>query len=135
MDIFDEILNDLGITPVVAATPELGMYIEWTEGKMPKIYNCQYWLKHELCVYTSLLEKSWFISKPNKAFTTGRSQVNLGELTRALLEYYFLMVAHAKFHNERAKEQGKQVNMVQFLDLVMEHSEIKKLIENPHRLI
>jgi len=123
MNIFDQIEQDLGISPEPAATPELGFFNELTQGKMPKIHNAQYWLKHELYVYTSLFEKNWIVSKPHGPT---RQQVSFKELTRALLEYYFLMAYHARFVNERAKEQGKLVDLQKFLDLVMEYPTILK---------
>ena len=132
MDIFEEIGADLNIVPEPPLTPELGMYRELTEGKMPRIYNAQYWLKHELHVYNSLLNKNWIVSKPNGPT---RLQVSRRELTRALLAYYFRMVYLVRFEGERASERGKLVNMDQFLDLVIEYGPIKKLIEDPLALI
>ena len=133
MDIFEEISTDLGVAAVEPETPEIGMYNEWVHTKPhPKIYNCQYWLKHELHVYTHLYNKNWLVSKPNGL---SRLQVPRLELARALLEYYFLMVAHTKFYGERHEQRGKLVDMNKFLDLVLEHPTIKKLIDDPNTLI
>lgn len=132
MNIFDQIDIDLGITPEPAATPELGFFNEFTLGKYPKIYNVQHWLKHQLFVYTSLLENNWIMTKPSGV---SRQQVSLKEVTRAVLAYYFQMAYLPRFVNERAKEQGKLVDLEKFLDLVMEHPSIQKLIANPHELV
>ncbi len=131
-DIFALIEEDLGLAPPPAATPELGFFEELTQGKMPKIHNVQYWLKHELFVYTHLMGKNWLVSKPHGA---ARQQVSIKELTRGLLEYYFLMAYHARFHNERAKERGMLVDMDKFLDLVLDYPTIQKLINNPRELV
>lgn len=132
MDILDTLMDDMGLTDPVPATPEDGLYMEWTSGKMPKIYNCQYWLKQELYVYRHLQDKMYIVSKPNGLT---RLQISTKELARGLLEYYFLMVAHTKFHGERAGERGMLVDMERFLDLVLEQETIKKLIDNPANLI
>jgi len=133
-DIFDidSIMSDLGVTPKQPPTTEGGLFEDWTAGKMPKIHNCQYWLKHELYVYASLLEKNWIVSKPHKE---GRQQVSMKELAKALLEYYCLMFQHGTFVNARAQEQGKLVSLAKFVDLLVEYPTIKKLIDNPHELI
>ncbi len=133
MNILDEISADLSLTAPEPETPELGFYEYLTNTKShPRIYNCQYWLKHELFVYRSLKDKNYITTKPNGL---QRLQITNKELARALLEYYFLMVFGTKFHGERHTERDKLVNMDQFLDLVMEHPVIKKLIENPETLI
>lgn len=132
MDIFAQIEEDLGIVPEPAATPELGFFNYLTEGKMPRIHNVQYWLKHELYVYIHLINNNYIVSKPHGA---GRLQVSTKELTRSLLEYYFLMMYNPRFENARAQEQGKLVDMNKFLDLVLEYSTIRKLIENPHNFV
>lgn len=130
-NILDEIDGDFDIKEPEPVTTELGLFQRWTEGKHPKIFNCHYWLKHELYVYKSLQEKLWIVSKPNGPT---RLQVSNKELARALLEYYFEMVTHSSFYGERTGERGKLVDMDKFLDLVIEEPTIKKLIERPELL-
>lgn len=132
MNIFDEIDEMLGIEKPATVTPEIDFYNELTQGKMPKIHNAQYWFKHQLFVYTSFTEKNWIVSKLSGP---GRVQVPIKEVSRALLEYYFLMVYHAKFFNDRARERGMLVDLQKFLDLIIEYPTIRKLIDNPHELV
>lgn len=130
----DDVLADLGIGDVIPnETPELRLYRELTEGKpYPKFHNCIYWLKHELYVYKHLQDKNWHVSKLNGA---ARAQVSYKELTRAFLEYYFQMTMLPRFEGEDAKRRGVAPDMAKFLDIVMEHELVKKLIENPHLLV
>jgi|SRR6185369_5840303 len=133
MDIHDQIMEDLGLSVPEPETPEQGLYDYWVNTKPhPKIYNCQYWLKHELYIHKTFREKGWHMSRPNG---TGRLQVTPHELARELLRYYFQMVTLSSFEGERHAERGKLVDLDKFLDLVIEHPTIKKLIESPDTLI
>lgn len=114
-------------------TPAQRYFEELTSGKHPKLYNAQYWLKHQLYVHTYLLRKNWIVSKPNK--DGGRTQVGMQEITRAFLRYYFDMVALAKFETDRPERAAMVVNREEFLDLVMGEPTIKKLMEDPAMLI
>jgi hypothetical protein len=130
----DSVLNDLGIGDAIPnETPEQKLYRDLTTGKpYPKFPNCIYWLKHELRVYNHLIEKTWHVSKPNGAT---RLQVSYKDLARAFLEYYFLMVYLPYFEGEDALRRGVAVNMERFLDIVMEDSVIKKVLDDPTKLI
>lgn len=130
----DDVLADLGIGDVIPnETPEQRLYRELTEGKpYPKFHNCIYWLKHELYVYKHLQDKNWHVSKISGP---SRAQVSYKELTRAFLEYYFRMTMLARFEGEDAKRRGVAPDMNKFLDIVMEHELVKKLMDNPHLLI
>lgn len=130
--ILDDLLSDLGVENPKDLTPEDKFFRELTEGKFPKLYNCQYWLKQELYVYTHLFEKNWIVSKLSGPY---RTQVPTKQLARAFLEYYFFMTALPKFENERGTEMKKSCDMQKFLDLVIEYAPIKNLIENPKNLI
>jgi len=134
---FDDML---GISPPIPTTPHNDMFKEWTtdrnfSGKSisPKIYNYHYWLKHELAVMETLKEAS--IIPVQVSSTASMATISRKHLVRALSRHFFLMHAHTKFHNERAREQGKEVNIDQFLDLIMEHEGTKKLIENHNILL
>lgn len=142
----DDVLNQIGgfDDTIPNETPELRLYRELTEGKpYPKFHNCIYWLKHELYVYKHLQDKNWHVSKISAA--TGRPSgqisglartlVSYKELTRAFLEYYFQMTMLPRFEGEDAKRRGLAPDMDKFLDIVMEHELVKKLIENPHLLV
>jgi hypothetical protein len=135
MDIHDQKMKDHGLYVPEPKTHEQGLYDYWVNTKPhPKIYNCQYWLKHELYVYKTFHEKGWIISKPWK-HGEARVQVTFKELARELLRYYFQMVTLSSFEGERRAERGMLVDLDKFLDLVIEHPTIKKLIENPDTLI
>jgi len=135
-DIMNEIMSDMGISDPEPLTNEARLYDYWVNTKPhPKIYNCQYWLKHELYVYKAIKEKAgYIISKPWKQ-GEARVEVTNTELSRALLRYYFNMVTLTSFENERASEQGKLVDREKFLDLVMGCPAIKNLINNPYQMI
>lgn len=123
----DDMLDGLGAPDVLRGmTPEQRFYTHLTTGKHTKLYNCRYWLDHELSVFNSLNDKNWFVSKLSKT-TEGatRVQVPLVDLSRALLQYYFQMIYLTMFtdtHNRPA------CNMDTLLDLVMGHEEIKRTI-------
>lgn len=123
----------MGMAPTPPATPELGFYNEQTaEGKYKSIENCIYWFKHELCVYMHLDNKGYSVYTLSGVTF---KRVPVKDLARALLEYYYLMHYHTRFHGERAKEMNKNVDLQKFLDLVMEYPTIKKIIANPHELV
>lgn len=130
-DILDDLLDDLGVENK-AETPEEKLYRELTEGKHPRLFNAQYWLKHELHVYKHLMEKSMYVVKPSGP---QRIQVSYKELSRALLEYYFQMTHLPRFSGEDAIRRGVAVSMDKFLDIVMEHPLLKKVIDNPSLLV
>src|ERR1700704_1196055 len=110
-NIFDSILDGLGVD-TTPESPEKAFYIQLTEeGKYKRIENCIYWLKHELCLYEDLKNKSWSIVRPSG---NTHSRVPQLEVARAMLEYYFLMYFLPKFENER----GTVLSMSAFLDLV-----------------
>jgi len=133
MDFLDELADTFSLEPPTPKTPEQTLYDFWVNTKPhPKIYNCQYWLKHELFVYKTLMDKGWIVSKPRP---NGRIQVDITELTRELLKYYFRMVTLPSFEGERHAERGTLVDLEKFVDLVIEHPVIKKLMENPNTLI
>lgn len=127
----DDLLDDLGATHG-PETPEEKLYRELTEGKYPKLHNCIYWMKHELHTLAHLQNKNWIISKLNGP---NRVQVSHKEIARALLEYYFQMTNLPRFSGEDAIRRGTAVDMVKFLDKIMEEPTLKKLIENPTLLI
>lgn len=123
----DELFDDIGgvKTPFDDMSPEQRMYSEYTSDKYQKIYNVRYWLNHELSVYSTLLEKNYLLVKPS-----GNSRIALSwyELARGLLEHYFLMVAHVRFDKTAATPHRPQVDMHKFLDMVLDHEEIKRTI-------
>ena len=124
----DDMFSDLGglPTPYDNMTPEQRLYHEYTgEGKYQKIYNCRYWLNHELSVYNTLLDKNLLTTKMHK---NQRVAVSWTELGKALLEHYFLMVAFVRFDKSAATPYRPQVDMNKFLDLILEHDEIKRTI-------
>jgi hypothetical protein len=124
----DDLMDDIGgvKSPLEDMTPEERMHHEYTsEGKYQKIYNCRYWLNCELSVYNTLLEKNYLITK-----TSGLSRVAISwnDLARGLLEHYFLMVAFVRFDKSAATPHRPQVDMAKFLDMILEHDEIKRTI-------
>jgi hypothetical protein len=121
IDLEDGLLDAVGLGP---SSPEEDFVDDLCSGKMPKIYNCQYWLKHELFVYTNLEQKGWFVSKPSGPT---RLQVPRKELAIELIKYYLQMVYLPKFENER----GKELDLDKTAQLVAAYPEIKKYIDNP----
>lgn len=134
-DFMDELMDDMGLKDPEPATPEEGLYNYWVNTKPhPKIYNCQYWLKHELYVYKTFLDRGCFMSKPGKAGQP-RQQMSIQEYTEECLKYYFRMVTLSSFEGERHAERGKLVDLDKFVALVLEHPVIKKLMDNPNTLL
>jgi len=115
-DAFDLIEED------VNTTPEDHFYQYLTAEKMPKIYNCEYWLRHELAVYAHLRDTNYHLTKSNKA------PVFIQELVRVLLSYYFQMYFLPRF----VRTDGRPAcDMGKFLDLVMSDPTIKKYLREP----
>lgn len=115
-DVFNLIDED------VNTTIEEQFYQYLTSEKMPKIYNCEYWLRHELAVYAHLQEKLYLLTKPSGPV---RVQVSIQEQTRVLLEYYFLMYYLPRF----VRTDGRAAcDMGKFLDLVMNDPTIRKYL-------
>lgn len=114
-DPFDLLEEDLN------TTPEEHFYRYLTAEKMPKLYNCEYWLRHELAVYEHVKEYYSF-TKPSGPT---RVQVSIQELVRCLLQYYFLMYYHTKFHRT---DEHLACDMEKFLDIVMADPTIKKYL-------
>ena len=130
-DILDFITDGLNLR-TTPETNEERLYMHWTEGKMPRIYNCHYWVKHQVFVYMHDMQNGWYMSKPSK---DGRKQLTIKELVRHWCKYYFEMTTHDSFYGIRAKERGKDVDIQKFLDLVMEHPDLKKLVDDPSKRI
>ena len=123
----------MGMTPPEPDTPEIEFYRELTEeGKYKRIGNCIFWLRHELYIHVHMQQAQLNVYIPSGA---GLRKATLKEVTRVLLEYYFLQHHHARFDNPRAKEMGREANIQIFLNLVLENPSIKKLIANPHELV
>lgn len=127
-DIFEEMFNDLGIEPPAPVTPEQDFLNYLTADKHPKIYNCQYWLKHSLHLYDHCVSRGWHMSKPSG---DKRTALTIHEVARHYLVYYFQMTYLPRFENER----GTGIDMDKFLDLVMNYDAIKKVINTPQRLL
>lgn len=133
-DIMDDIMGDMGLKDPEPLTNEDRLYDYWVNSKpYAKIHNCEYWLKHELFVYKSLQDK--FNFNVYKPIGLKFARVDIKELSRALLRYYFCMVTLPSFENERAAERDKLVDLEKFLDLVMECPVIKNRINNPYKTI
>lgn len=137
MDIMDKLSMDFGVADPEPLNPTEKLYQHWTNKfgeRYQKIFNCQYWLKHELHVYIHLRGKNLLVCKNTK---DGRLELDRVALARNLLEYYFCMVALPSFKTEGSRPEmvDKLADMSQFLDLVMEHPLIKKTIEDPSALI
>jgi hypothetical protein len=115
-DPFDLLEEDLN------TTPEEHFYRYLTSEKMPKLYNCEYWLRHQLAVFEHIKESHFLVTKPSGPI---RVQVSIQELVRSLLEYYFLMYYHTKFHRT---EMHLACDMGKFLDIVMTDPTIKKYL-------
>ena len=137
MNDFSEFDDMLGIAPKIPTTPHHDMYMEWIADKnfsgkyiSPKIYNYHYWLRHELAVYTALKESGISFVESDELVVISKEQ-----LARELSRYFFQMHAHTKFYNERAREQGKEVDIEKFLDLILEHDTTKALIADHRKLL
>jgi len=140
MDFLDELADTFSLEPPTPKTPEQTLYDYWVNTKPhAKIYNCQYWLKHELFVYKTLIDKGCNVYKRNVSYPSSDikslDKVSIQDLTRELLKYYFRMVTLPSFEGERHAERGTLVDLEKFVDLVIEHPVIKKLMENPNTLI
>jgi len=124
MDEFaDDMLDAMGLTP---NSPEEDFMDYLTSDKHPKLYNLQYWFKHQLFVYTSLeAENNWFMTKSHG---NSRIQVSRRELSCKLIKYYLQMHYLVKFNNER----GKVLDLNKVVELISVHQEIKKFIDNPN---
>jgi len=120
-DVFDLIGAD------VNTTVEEQFYQWLISDKHPKLYNCEYWLKHQLYIYEHVSEH-YLLTKP---VGTARVQVSKQELIRVLLVYYFYMHYLPKFE----RTDGRLAcDMDKFLDLVMGNPDIKKYLhpaQNP----
>jgi hypothetical protein len=134
MDMLADVLADFAPPP--PASPEEGLYAELRSQKYDKMYNCHYWVRHQLRVLLAFNEElDWHLYKPAPVQAT-RKRVSTQETMRALLRYYFQMEMLPRFTSDRAKEMGKLVDLEKFITLVMEKDEaIKKLIENPRTLV
>lgn len=136
MSILDDLEDDLGINPG-PLSPEETLVLNLTESagdRYQKIYNCQYWLKHELRVYIHLREHNYLVCKTSKE---GRQELDTKTLTRTLLKYYFQMTMLPRFKSAGGREesQHKLADLDKFLDLIMERDEIKKVMDNPDGFI
>jgi len=122
----DSLFGALGIdNPEAGLTPEDGFYLYLTSDKHPKLYNCEYWLKHQLSVCTHLREHNYLITKPAKA---SRVECSIQELVRSLLEYYFMMYYLPRF----IRTDGRPAcDMGKVIDLVVADPSIKKYL-HPH---
>lgn len=136
MDLINEMFGALGVTDPDTLGPEDKLYREWTASgdKHQKIYNCQYWLKHELYVYLHLKDKNYLVCKNT---SNGRVELDIKVLAKSLLEYYFLMTQSPRFKSDDSRPEmaHKLADLPTFVDLILEHDAIKKLIANPHGLI
>jgi len=124
----ESLLEDLGIVdPFAGDTPERNFYNYLTGEKHPKLYNCEYWLRHQLAVYTYLQDEKHLLT--TKAAGATRIKVSMQELCRALLEYYFQMFHLARF----MRTDGRPAcDMDKVLDLVMAHESIKKYLHKSY---
>lgn len=129
LSLADDLLDDIGgsaaIDPKLAAmTPEERFMYDVTAGKYNKIYNCRYWLNHELSVCNHLInDNSWIIGKSNKI---GRVQVSLYDLGRSLIKYWLLMTYLPRFTTNT--EGRTQANIEIVLDMMLANAEISRTI-------
>lgn len=97
--------------------------------KFQKIFNCRYWLNHQLSVFCSMMgdNPTWLLSKPHKAQRIG---VSVQEVAREFLRYYMQSNYLTRFTSAIDGRKPCDMNMV--LDMVLDHPEIKRTIGQYH---
>ena len=113
-------------------TPEEEFYDYLRLGKMPKLYNCEYWLKHELYVQQHLREHGYLITK-NVSTGTGTNKVELPhrELVNVLIKYYLQMYHLPRF----LRTDGRAAcDIDKVIALIMADPTMKKIVHQTHEV-
>lgn len=108
---------------VGSQTPEEEFYDYLRLGKMPKLYNLEYWLKHELYVQQHMKEHGYLITKN---VGTNKVEVPHREVVSNLVKYYLHMYHLPRF----MRTDGRSAcNIDTVVTLIMADETLKKYLQ------
>lgn len=121
----DEALASLGISTVTTREDEL--YLLLTEGKVPRISNCRYWMVGEMSRYKQMVELGIRITK-DKVYEGILQPVMLSKIEYAKIAIaYYLQCYHLPYFQDL---DGKPAaSLPKMVDKLVQYPDIKEIIE------